>query len=301
MIFDQERKNYLLNHHVCRPITMRIRSLRIASQIFFLILSAAGFLGIGMTGLVYPYFFCVACPGAVANCPIGALQHSVLGIDTGAWLKLGLYTLGFVALVSVVAGRAFCGWACPMGALQDLISPVSNKLSKRFGIPRNWNARYVKYGMLIFVIIAAWIFRTKWFCLFDPGGMITATIPMLGESFITGERWVAGDYLVMKIIYTVVFFAGVFLVTRAWCRFLCPYGAMVAPFNRISLLHIKQYDEKCIHCGVCTRKCPMKIDAEHEQRSNECILCGRCVEACPVSCLDLKAGGKTLTAGAGKK
>ena len=280
---------------------MRIRSLRIASQIFFLILSAAGLLGIGMTGLIYPYFFCVACPGAVANCPIGALQHSVLGFDTGAWLKLGLYTLGFVAVVSVLVGRAFCGWACPMGSLQDLISPVSDKVTKRFRVPRIWDGRFLKYGTLIFVLIAAWIFRTKAFCLFEPGGMITATIPTLGVSLITGERWVAGKYLEIKIIYTLVFFVTVFMITRAWCRFLCPYGALVAPFNRISLLHLRQNEEKCIHCGLCTRTCPMKIDAEHEQRSNECILCGRCVEVCPVSCLELKVAGKTLTTGAGKK
>lgn len=274
---------------------MRIRSLRIASQVFFLILSMVGLVGIGMTGLIYPYFFCVACPGAVANCPIGGLQHVVLGIGTGSWLKLGLYLIGFVALVSVIFGRAFCGWACPIGALQDLISPVSNRLNKRLKMPRLWEARYMKYGLLLFIVIAAWLFRTKWFCLFCPGGMITATFPTLGMSPLTGEKWTSGDYLLMKGVYTAVFLISVLIITRAWCRFLCPYGAIVAPFNRVSALHLDRNASRCINCNKCNRACPMKIDVVREQRSNECILCGRCVDVCPVSCLDLKILNRKIT------
>ncbi len=274
---------------------MRIRSLRIASQFFFLVISVSGFL-FGMTGLNFPYFFCVACPGAVANCPIGALQHGVLGVGTGSWLKLGAYLFGSVFLVSLLFGRAFCGWACPMGALQDLISPVSRRLSKRFSVPDIWDGRYLKYGLLIFIVLAAYLFSTKWFCLFDPGGMITGTLPMLFASIFTGDRWSPGDYLWMKVVYTFLFFAGTLLITRAWCRFLCPYGAMIAPFNRLSLLHLFWRKEDCIGCGACSRACPMKIDVLKYQRSNECILCGRCVSSCPTSCLELQMLGRGMGA-----
>ena len=280
---------------------MRIRSLRMASQIFFLILSIAGIFGIGMTGLIYPFFFCVACPGAVANCPIGALQYAVLGFESGAWLKLALYLFGFIAFLSVIFGRAFCGWACPFGALQDLLSPISKRLNRRFGIPRLWEARYLKYGVLALVVVAAWAFGTKWFCLFDPGGMVTATIPTLGVSRFTGDNWASGEYLPMKIIYTIVFITGVLIITRAWCRFICPYGAMVAPFNKVSVLHLKRDPDSCIGCNLCTKTCPMNIDVVKEERSAECILCGRCVEVCPVSSLDLFASSKKITRGNPRK
>ncbi len=280
---------------------MRIRSLRITSQIFFLILSIAGIFGIGMTGLIYPFFFCVACPGAVANCPIGALQYAVIGFESGAWLKLSLYLFGFIAFLSVIFGRAFCGWACPFGALQDLISPVTKRNNRFFRIPRMWEARYMKYGVLGLVVVAAWAFNTKWFCLFDPGGMVTATIPTLAVSRFTDDAWGSGDYLVMKIIYTIVFLIGIFIISRAWCRFICPYGAMVAPFNKISVLHLKRDSDRCISCNRCSKSCPMNIDVVREERSAECILCGRCVEDCPVSCLDLFASGKQVTKGNPKK
>jgi len=254
-----------------------------------------------MTGLIYPFFFCVACPGAVANCPIGALQYAVIGFESGAWLKLFLYLFGFIAFLSVIFGRAFCGWACPFGALQDLISPISKRNNRFLRIPRMWEARYVKYGVLGLVVVAAWAFTTKWFCLFDPGGMVTATIPTLGVARFTGDKWASGDYLPMKIVYTLVFFIGVLIISRAWCRFICPYGAMVAPFNKVSVLHLKRDNKRCIDCNRCTKTCPMKIDVVKEERSAECILCGRCIEECPVSCLDLYASGKKMSRGNPKR
>ncbi len=272
---------------------MRKGSLRKASQALFLIVSVIGVFGIAMTGIIYPYFFCVACPGAVGNCPLGAAQHSVLGITTDSWLKMGLYVFGFVGVVAMIFGRAFCGWACPMGTLQDLISPFTRRINKKIKPPSIKWARYVKYGLLGILLVMPYFTKVKWFCLYCPGGMVTATIPTLGVSLYNGDQWVAGDYLTMKIVFTVIFLLLVLLFTRGWCRYLCPYGAWTAPFNKISFLRLYRDDDACIHCNKCTRACPMDIDVVKENRSPECILCGRCEDVCPVNCLDLRfKGGK---------
>jgi len=76
---------------------------------------------------------------------------------------------------------------------------------------------------------------------------------------------------------------------------------MVAPFNKVSVLHLKRDNKRCIDCNRCTKTCPMKIDVVKEERSAECILCGRCIEECPVSCLDLYASGKKMSRGNPKR
>ena len=107
---------------------MRISSLRITFQLIFLILSCLGlfFIILGMswstTGLYYPYLFCPACPGHTANCPIGGLEHAFLAKDLITGLKMLVYLFGFLGVAGVLVGRWFCGWACPVGALQDVIT-----------------------------------------------------------------------------------------------------------------------------------------------------------------------------------
>ncbi|MBN1389645.1 MAG: 4Fe-4S binding protein [Candidatus Thermoplasmatota archaeon] len=98
--------------------------LRTSSRIFFFLIAVLGIFGVSMTGLIYPYFFCPASPAACAGCPIWVIEHGTINIVKGAneGLYMLLYLLGLFLVIGVLVGRSFCGWACPMGTLQDIFS-----------------------------------------------------------------------------------------------------------------------------------------------------------------------------------
>ncbi len=102
---------------------MRITSVRKTSQLMFFLVSLLGFFGVGMSGIIYPYFFCWASPGACAACPLGVMEHASIQLGSGAFLSsltLWFYLLGFLGALGAIVGRAFCGWACPVGYLQHV-------------------------------------------------------------------------------------------------------------------------------------------------------------------------------------
>ncbi|OYT46462.1 hypothetical protein B6U90_00960 [Thermoplasmatales archaeon ex4484_6] len=110
--------------------SVRTYHLRVVSQIFFFFVAVLGIFGIGMTGFIYPFFFCPASPAACGGCPIWVIEHGTIEISAGftnGYLMI-LYLIGFFLLIGLLVGRSFCGWACPVGTLQDLFSFLSRKL-----------------------------------------------------------------------------------------------------------------------------------------------------------------------------
>ena len=83
------------------------------------------------------------------------------------------------------------------------------------------------------------------------------------------------------------------LISRSFCRYLCPLGAIYGLFNRIALAHLDYAQESCVNCGACESVCPMGIDPKTQFNSAECIRCGRCSRACPTSALNVRFGLRT--------
>ena len=75
------------------------------------------------------------------------------------------------------------------------------------------------------------------------------------------------------------------LVSRPFCKYLCPLGALYALFNRFSLYRLRFVSEDCIHCGKCSSICKMDCDPTREPNALECIRCGECVAVCPTGAL----------------
>lgn len=98
-----------------------LRNRRISMQTIALLAAISGVVGVRSTFLIYPYFFCPASPGAVAACPIWMIEHGVLEYHRGMGAVFALigYLLGVILLVGALFGRGTCGWACPVGFLQD--------------------------------------------------------------------------------------------------------------------------------------------------------------------------------------
>jgi ferredoxin len=91
--------------------------------------------------------------------------------------------------------------------------------------------------------------------------------------------------IVAELLILLVFFYGAYRVPRFWCRYICPVGAMMAPFQKYSFLGMKRDPVKCSKCPHCEAACPMQIRilALPWEKFNdpECILCGECADACP--------------------
>jgi polyferredoxin len=275
---------------------MRIKSYRYTSQIIFFFLAIFGIFGVGMSGLIYPFFFCYGCPFAVASCPIGLLEHFAIDLQLNfiEALKLGAYLFGFIFIIGVIFGRAFCGWACPIGTLQDIINagrkytlePILKKLKiQRFA----HKLKYLKYIILILIPITSFLFLDLIYTRFCPVGGLTATFPTL---FFYSEYWEPTKDFLIKIVSVILFFIVIILAGRGWCKFLCPIGALMAPFNKISALNVNWDEKKCTDCKKCIKVCPMDVDLLNGKRDLECILCGKCVDACRFDALHFQFLGR---------
>lgn len=126
---------------------MRIKSYRLLFQVIFLFFSVIGIFGLAKTGLIFPYFFCNASPGAVCVCPLWVLEHSsiLLQLDFKQAMAMLLFLFGFLGIIGFVVGRSFCGWACPIGFTQD----IANQFRGRTILP---------FNLLIGILITGWVF-----------------------------------------------------------------------------------------------------------------------------------------------
>ena len=221
-------------------------------------------------------------------------------------------------LLTVIAGRAWCGWLCPLGTVLDLIPLRRRTLrAKQPAIPNAW--RSVKYGLLVVILVAA-LLGNLTLLIFDP-------LTIFVRSF-TAALWPATDQIVAAIetaLYRVPFlsepvssldaalrpaifpaqpafyrdawlFGAVFigiialnaLAPRFWCRYLCPLGGLLGWISRGALLR-RAVSEDCKGCTLCTTVCPTgTIDASKHYASDpaECTMCLECLAVCPRSTIE---------------
>ena len=275
---------------------MRIKSMRLTIQVIFFCLSSIGVVGIAMTGLVYPYFFCPASPGAVANCPLLVLEHAMVEDVTATHtLAILAYLFGLIGFLGLVFGRAFCGWACPIGFVQEMLWYVQRFISemlrpiKKVGEKaltasrkRGIQPRIYKYFILVtFVVLLSYLTGTLFFTNRCPVGGLTGTIPYLA---IGGFD--IGPYFAQKMVFTFAFILISLLACRTFCRYLCPVGALLSPMNKFSLLRMNTEWDNCTECMACRKVCPMEVPTPYDKRHMECILCGKCVDACKFDARD---------------
>lgn len=211
------------------------------------------------------------------------------------------YLFGFI-LLSFLAGRLWCGWVCPLGALGDLLTALRSRLHFRYAQMSErlrGRLRLTGYSLFGATLAASWFFRPDRsaapgmcriylpFCKICPARI---TCPLAAGALPT---WWGGFANHVELFFTVAsyavlaFFVAAFLsMRRLWCH-LCPIGLCSSWFNRGGALALEKEAIRCNRCGACADGCPMGLTHMRDEKlkpvlnSPECIYCLRCVELCP--------------------
>lgn len=231
--------------------------------------------------LCAPGLNCYSCPGAVAACPIGALQDSLAQSGKTA----PFYILGILFLFGLMFARFICGFLCPFGLIQELLYKIRTPKLRKSRFTRILS--YFKYVLLGIVIAIPIIYAgipsfCKYIC---PAGTVEGAVSLLANVKNSDLYGMLGYLFTWKFCVLVVVVVACIFIYRFFCRFICPLGAIYSLFNRISLIGVKLDKEKCIDCGLCIQGC--KMDIKHVG-DHECIQCGECISVCPVQAISWK-------------
>lgn len=205
-------------------------------------------------------------------------------------------------IATLIWGRVWCGWVCPLGTLLDWIRFPGAK-DRGAEIPSKWRA--VKYILLITVLAAALVGNLTLMVL-DPITILTQTLttgilPVLNQVVVRiGELFSQPTEIapIQFIFSTNVVFLGLFigivslnaLADRFWCRYICPLGGLLALISKLSFYrHVVK--KECNHCGECVGSCPMGIlkpELGYQADFSECIVCMDCLAACRSNAMNFR-------------
>ncbi len=184
---------------------------------------------------------------------------------------------GFI-LCSLLVKKSFCSWLCPVGTVSEYLWKLGRKLFRRsFTVPRWLDVplRSVKYLLLAFFLFVVFTMTAQELgdFLVSPFGIV-ADVKML--NFFRDIGTVGIAVLVALVVFSV-------LIQNFWCRFLCPYGALMGIVSIVSPVKIRRDAQACIDCGKCNKACPshLPVDRLVQIRSVECTGCMECIAVCP--------------------
>jgi len=191
------------------------------------------------------------------------LQPSVLAVVLAFLLFAGL---------AVVGNKLVCGWACPFGALQELVYslPLLNHL-KRHKVPFAVS-NLVRGGLFVLVLLMLFgvVGGKKGFVLYhwiNPFNLFNLEFESMS--------------MLIAVIAALLLSLGVY---RPFCQFVCPFGLVSWILERVSLIRVKVDRSRCNKCGACIRACPLEA-AKHRVEGNllaaDCYSCARCLNVCP--------------------
>ena len=235
-----------------------------------------------------PGLNCYSCPGAVGACPLGSLQNAVAASAD----RPAFYVVGLLLLFGLLLGRVICGFLCPFGLLQELLHKLPTKKVQKSPLTRKLSR--VKYALLLIFVLAipAWFALRRLplpaFCKYIcPAGTLEGAVLLLLHPANGALRAMTGGLCWWKMGVLLLVLGGCVFLYRAFCRFLCPLGALYSLLSRLALLGVRVDETRCTDCGACVRACRMDIRAVGD---GECIHCGDCIDRCPARAISFRAG-----------
>lgn len=215
--------------------------------------------------------------------PIAGMMNFKLWLTTGVIPVLHpaamVLFLTFAAM-SLLFRKAFCGWLCPVGTISEALWRFGEKRLRLSVTPWKWidiplrSLKYILMGLFLYAVGSMGADALATF-LSSPYGII-ADAKMLNFFRHLGQT---------GAIVIAVLVAGSLAIRNFWCRYLCPYGALMGLLSLASPLRITRNASSCIDCGACARACPsyLPVDKLIQIKSAECIGCQACVDSCPVA------------------
>ncbi|HEY5974827.1 MAG TPA: 4Fe-4S binding protein [Geobacteraceae bacterium] len=198
-----------------------------------------------------------------------------------------------VLTVAILLKRSFCSWICPVAAISELLWKRGFALFRRNLRPPRWldiGLRSLKYLLLVFFLYSIFIAM--------PPGQVA--------DFVDSDYYKIADVRLLEFFrhpsVTALSVIGILLllslpVRNPFCRYLCPYGALLGLAGMLSPVKVTREGKICVSCGVCTQVCPSYIPVMSKKRvhSPECIGCWRCVSHCRAEgALEMKLPGNKI-------
>jgi polyferredoxin len=211
--------------------------------------------------------------------PIAALAGFKRLILTGSYDPV--HPAGLTILLAAICGaflfrKNFCGAVCPVGLASEFLGEAGKRIGLARSAPRfldRWLG-LIKYVFLAFFLASIFLFMDE------------ASI----RSFQASAYNLTADAHLLTLftrpsatflcVIGLLALAGL-VFRNAWCRWLCPYGALLGLMGRAGPCSIQRDSKHCDGCGACRRACPVDIAPGRAARSTLCVACGQCVQACP--------------------
>jgi polyferredoxin len=220
-------------------------------------------------------------PGVEGWLPIAALMNLKYFLATLEVPKLhpaALFLLAAFLAISFLLRKSFCSWLCPVGSLSEWVWKAGRRLTgrdlvppRRIDVPLR-GLKYLLLGLFLYVVATMTPAAIREF-METPYGLVV-DVKML--HFFT--RMTATTAVVLATLGVASIF-----VKNVWCRYLCPYGALMGLAALASPARIRRNPDACIDCGKCARACPsfLPVDRVLTVRNAECTGCMECTAVCP--------------------
>jgi len=253
-----------------------------------------------------PIFSCPYVPGSPGGCYLIGVQHELNTTWSSIFSPRGigiLKSLGIFFIFFIFLNKAWCGFVCPLGTLQDWITRLRKSMGfsfTRYNEMSFKRLKVIKYVILFLLILIPLAINNSFFGLPElPHGMHTPFCQICPARIIlplfngdTSQIFV--DFtdpatIIMSslgLMVAALFLVGSFVKKRFFC-FFCPMSALQFLFSKIGILRLVKDGDKCTRCGNCSRVCDVGITeiADDVLSKNivkdDCMMCFKCVEACP--------------------
>lgn len=210
-------------------------------------------------------------PPVDSYCVFGGIETLASWVRNGEFLlktnASNLILLFAVLILTILMGAVFCGWICPLGAIQEWLTILGRKIfGKQIKIPKKLKTplRSLKYIFLITIIIMTIRTGRLWFESYDPFKILF--------------HFKFEDILPYIILISFSILA--LLIERFWCKYLCPLGAIIFPLSYFGIININK-NNNCQNCDLCNKSCSMDLKPSNSIPKTECIKCLDCIEDCP--------------------